>query len=381
MNLNYEFWVSYYDGQNIDKISSSFKEKNQAIAARIWDRGSKQIPCQKTPFCNLQLRVTNPGMLIGLGMAHDSGSKCGEDEDDEDALNSEIRNGFTLDSVTGLPYLPGSSVKGVLRSAFLRSPAYIAELLGEGWDEVSVKQLELDIFGTQHPEAKGYEGNDPAKGNDVFLDAFAVKPDADGHLLDFDYITPHRASEPGFDGLKSPIPIMILRVLPDVVFQFRFKLTDSILHDGLKLNADGKKALFCTILTDLGAGAKTNTGYGGLDTIEDDEIQQSYAYLVDFDEAAAKKKAEIIEEKPSDEIKEGHMVRAYVERPGKKDAIVILNPPENYGPRIRCSGLVKGTMQANDVQEGSTILVDVQSYDEKKNLWKVKKHKKNKQKK
>lgn len=380
MNLNYEFWVSYYNRLDINKVSS-FEKENKAIAARKWKRGSERIPCQDAPFCNLQLRVTNPGMLVGLGMAHDSGSRSGKDEDNADELQSEIRNGFTLDCVTGLPYLPGSSVKGILRSAFLRCPAYIAELLGEGWDEASVQQLELDIFGRQHPEAKGYATNDAAKGKDIFLDAFPVKTDSEGHLLGVDYITPHRASKAEFDGLKSPTPIMILRILPDVEFQFRFCLTDSIMSNGISLKADEKRTLFRDILIDMGAGAKTNTGYGGLAKLKDNEIQRSCAYLIDTAEITAKKKTAISEEKPSDEVKEGHMVRAYVEQLKGKDAVVILNPPENYNPRMRYSGLVKGNMQANGVQLGSIILVDVQSYDKKTNLWKVKKHKKNKQKK
>lgn len=375
MNLNYEFWVSYYDGLDIDQ-ASSFEKKNKAIAARKWKRGSEHLPCQNTPFCNLQLRVTNPGMLIGLGMAHDSGSKSSGKEENADELQSEIRNSFTLDNVTGLPYLPGSSVKGILRSTFLRSPEYISELLGDGWETADVKRLELDIFGKQHPNAAGYEKNEAIKGRDVFLDAFPVKTDPEGHLLGFDYITPHRASEPEFDGLKSPTPIMILKLLPGVVMQFRFKLTDSALSNGLALKADDKLTLFQNILLDMGAGAKTNTGYGGLDTLKDNEMQRSCAYLVDTTENTARKKAAISEEKPSNEIKEGHMVRAYVEQLKGKDAVVLLNPPENYNPRMRYSGLVKGSMQANGVQLGNMILVDVQSYDKKTKLWKVKKHKK-----
>jgi len=49
---------------------------------------------------------------------------------------------------------------------------------------------------------------------------------------------------------------MFLKVLPNVPFQFRFKLSNK----GWK--ADVKQAIFKTILLTIGAGAKTNVGYG-----------------------------------------------------------------------------------------------------------------------
>jgi len=180
----------------------------------------------------LQMVTAYPGMLIGTGYAH------GTAESDDD-----IKIGFSFDYVTGQPYIPGSSVKGILRSTFRNHPDLLASCLQEGFGRaIDLTALENELF----------------EQGDIFLDAVVAKGSdrnnlAGGNLMDLDNITPH-----GEDSTKNPIPLRLLRIMPGVTFAFRFILSDGV------LSKEEKIELFTVQLQLLGAGAKTNVGYGQL---------------------------------------------------------------------------------------------------------------------
>ena len=67
-------------------------------------------------YIHFELKTTYPGALIGSGLVHGVGD------------DHEIKIGFQFDYVSGLPYIPGSSVKGILRSMFGKAD-YIKEKL------------------------------------------------------------------------------------------------------------------------------------------------------------------------------------------------------------------------------------------------------------
>ena len=74
---------------------------------------------------SFELYTAYPGVLIGTGNPH------------EISMENAIKCGFSFDYVTGLPYIPGSSIKGMLRSYFPKEgsadeqekQAYITEVL------------------------------------------------------------------------------------------------------------------------------------------------------------------------------------------------------------------------------------------------------------
>ena len=191
---------------------------------------------------SFELTTLYPGLLVGSGYMHD--------------LKQEkaFKLGFYFDHTTGFPVIPGSSIKGLLRSAF-KNKDYVEELLKTiTSNEVNVSELEDAIFeGT-------YKGkNLPLHQRDIFFDAFPVKTqNPDKKFLANDYITPHT------DGpLKNPKPLQFLKVLPQVTFKFEFILHDFKNENGESiLSAEDKLKLFKQILLDLGVGAKTNVGYG-----------------------------------------------------------------------------------------------------------------------
>lgn len=205
----------------------------------------------KAGFASLAFRTLYPGMIIGLGLSHGT------------PVDGDLKCGFQFDYATGLPIIPGSSVKGVLRSVFpdpdikeqnernMQKARYIARLLREQKIKLdernmfsAVRQLAKQIF--EHDEAKRF-------GMDVFMDAILTGPST-GEFLADDYLTPH-------DKYKDPVPIQFLKVLPDIEFTFFFKLTAFKIGE----KEVDKLDLFRSILEDVGVGAKTNVGYGHLE--------------------------------------------------------------------------------------------------------------------
>lgn len=193
----------------------------------------------------LRLATTNPGLLIGSGYSHESG------------VEDEYKLGFFFDHTTGLPVIPGSSVKGVLRSVFPKS--YDQEEKQKGKQDYLKGILEDQTADLKALEAELFEGvvggeRRPLSHRDIFFDAvidFSTPPA--GRVFARDFITPHK------DPLKNPVPLKFLKVLPGVVFRFQFELK----HHG-DTTVEQKKCLFETILCDIGIGAKTNVGYGQL---------------------------------------------------------------------------------------------------------------------
>lgn len=172
----------------------------------------------------LLLQTTYPGLLAGTGYSHDGAP-----------ADASIKTGFSFDYVSGQPYIPASSVKGVLRSHFAEHAEAVREIANTlGLSIPDIKALEAEIF----------------DGEDVFFDAVLYCGNEEGKFLGSDYITPHK------EAIKAPTPIHMIKILPGVKLEFRFLLKDS------SMTADNKLVLFKTLLMLFGIGAKTNVGYG-----------------------------------------------------------------------------------------------------------------------
>lgn len=205
------------------------------------------------------MKVQAPGLLIGSGLAH---GLPGSEED--------VKTGLQFDYTSGLPVIPGSSVKGVIRSAFptikedkeqsneadAEKLNYIKSLIADIPEFSSLVLKDNDILEL---------GNQMFNHGDIFADALLVgygtRMKQHGpvkQVLAEDYITPHTGGP-----LAQPIPIKIVKVAPGVTFAFCFKFNETKI--GAKVvSASMKKALCAAILQDLGVGAKTNVGYGVL---------------------------------------------------------------------------------------------------------------------
>jgi CRISPR-associated protein Cmr6 len=168
-------------------------------------------------------RMTAWRFVTGLGRSH------------------PVENGFAWRHDLGIPYLPGSSLKGLAR-AFARD-----------WEELPEDQLQR-IFGPK-PEA------DLAVGSAVFLDALPVAP----VVLEADVMTPHYG--PWYQDGKtpgdwhSPKPIPFLTVAPGQTFVFAvLPRNPSSAED--REQCEKAAGFLARALETLGAGAKTAVGYG-----------------------------------------------------------------------------------------------------------------------
>lgn len=200
-----------------------------------------------------------PGLLLGSGYMHDSHTI------------GDTKLGFYFDHTTGLPVIPGSSVKGVIRSFFepdfdkMKKKNYSGELSLEAWrfliNEFKEKNITHSL--TQQVEknyisnmVKTIFGNENKPGSVVFLDAHIdFEKSTSKTIMANDYITPHYPYL-----LKSPKPLMFVKILPNINFKFQFIIPHHI--DETAIKKEDIKNIFLIIISTLGIGAKTNVGYG-----------------------------------------------------------------------------------------------------------------------
>jgi len=170
-----------------------------------------------------------------------------------------LENGFAFLNPYGLPYLPGSGVKGVLRQA---AKELADGQWGEthGWTDAAITAL----FGAE-------DANNARRGALIFHD---VIPQLRGSKLMVEIMTPHQKhyyqdkAAPHDSG--QPNPIKFLTIPPDTGFRFLVGCNKSLLqHDGLDLGGDNAwrpllEAAFEHAFTWLGFGAKTAVGYGAM---------------------------------------------------------------------------------------------------------------------
>lgn len=146
-----------------------------------------------------------------------------------------FETGFVWHRTLGVPYLPGSSVKGAVRA------------WAEQWSDEENAEDVASLFG------------DPGEaGALIVLDALPVKPPR----LETDVMTPHygeyygEGKAPG--DYLSPIPITFLTVAAGSAFRFPLLLRRRVDKESLQRGA----RLLKDALETIGVGAKTSSGYG-----------------------------------------------------------------------------------------------------------------------
>ncbi len=265
-----------------EKIDLVLKKRSQVIFNEKLEtqKPNQYLECSKMHTTCIELTTTYPGLLCGSGYNHGISSV------------SDFKIGFYFDHTTGLPVIPGSSVKGVLRSAF---PGYaskqdynglsqeqidkkkeeiankykffrwIVEQANENIKSPSEKIPEFNVESIDLLESLIFDGigragkQIPYNNRDIFFDAYPFSSYGhEGRFLKNDYITPHiNREKPEMSPFSNPNPIQFLKVLPKVQFRFQFRLVNNEL-----LTIEQKRLLFKEILCINGVGAKTNVGYG-----------------------------------------------------------------------------------------------------------------------
>ncbi len=275
-NMQYAFQVEYQEkalsgtsnGENLnqellDVLSGRGMEdifqKGREIGTALKGNGAKSF----------SMRIEYPGLLIGTGYPHMTGE-----------MEGEIQVGCSFDYVTGMPFYPGSSLKGVLRNPFQRAMkkeddsekyrefvvSVCRDVTGREFSETDIKDFVNVVFDGMAP---GTEAGLPVTKRDVFYGAYPIGFDSSNPpagLLQIDHLTPHldiNSHKPA--PLKDPTPLTMLRIAPNVCFEFHMKLQDTDCGPGrLCISAEEKMKLFQIVLRDFGIGAKTHVGYGNL---------------------------------------------------------------------------------------------------------------------
>ena len=230
-----------------NEMQSMLCERQKSLAASI-DKGSR---------LTVSARATAP-FVTGTGLEH------------------PVENGFSFLLPYGLPYLAGSSVKGVLRKA-AEDMAATPEKDVTGERRITPQVIEA-LFGTdnQDPRFSTLEPHELKRGALTFWDVHPVAPK--GHpLLRVDMMAPHHGDYlQGADKTKTPhgseqvIPISFLTIAKGSHFYFTVTCDVARLRNQLgkqELETDWKclvNSLFLDAFSFLGFGAKTSVGYGAM---------------------------------------------------------------------------------------------------------------------
>jgi CRISPR-associated protein Cmr6 len=199
-------------------------------------------------------------LVSGLGAAHPA------------------ETGFIWHRTLGIPYLPGSSLKGALR-------AWLTH-----WEKGESERIH-ELFG---------DTDTSGQGRLIIFDALPVSP----VKLDLDVMNSHYA--PYYDHLRqrdvlqtnppadyySPNPVFFLTVAPGQVFEFMLAQTPGL---GTQEDLDEGVILLKEALSTIGVGAKTAVGYGIFDTEFIDQTKSIFTKLDEEEEKARLKDLTLFE--------------------------------------------------------------------------------------
>ncbi len=242
-----------------------------------------------------------------------------------------LENGFAFLNPYGLPYLPGSGVKGVLRQA-------AHELANgewgdtQGWREAkgyAIKVGKETVPLSQLDALFGLESQDGDKthvrGALTFWD---VIPQIQGNSLMVEIMTPHQSHY--YQGGQSPhdsgqpTPISFLTVPPGSSFAFHVHCDLAHLKRLAPELAEGERwktlltAAFAHAFQWLGFGAKTAVGYGAMQ-VDEQAIAQAEAQRLAAEKKAARASKSPQAQKIDDYIE--HMQRRWKDLSGKPTRI------------------------------------------------------------
>lgn len=305
-NLGYSFQAEDYYRQEKETTAKKDAERitdftlDNRMQAIIKNRQKEleelaKVRGDKTDIGCFQVSVNYPGLVVGMsnpimcslkektdeqqsknkenqkryisapvGMKDDQKSKDKENQDDA------FKTGFSFDYVTGLPYIPGSSVKGMLRSSMVKYKEDVCEWIKDvtrvSRADMSFEKIIYEMFGSANDDDTNYNetnaNSSAVLDRDVFFDVIIVDGTEKKEILKSDYITPHPSM------FENPIPIRILALQPEVKLQFNFLLREKIIAG---MNRKQRLDLYKNLILDLGVGAKTNTGYGSLSLVKREE--------------------------------------------------------------------------------------------------------------
>lgn len=236
--------------------SKDFQATYVASTAR-WNartRGAKRFPL-----------ILTSRMIVGLGG------------------KGPLEIGLTVDHLTGLPYIPGSALKGLTRSyaLYLIAEAMGKTLVGDESDNHTLEALdealmagEYDQQNPMYPLYRVLFGSREKAGQAVFHDA--ILNGAPGAVYGLDVMTPHfkawynsgnnskgRPTDYPHDA-DEPNPVVFIAVNAGCQFAFAVGWRG---EDNTEAHQFARELLE-TALQEFGVGSKTAAGYGAFTTVK-----------------------------------------------------------------------------------------------------------------
>lgn len=275
-------------------------------------------------FSNHEELILKANWRIAIGMGNES----------------VYENGFTFHPTYGIPYLSGSSLKGMTR--------HWAVAEGKARDEIEA------IFGTENnPKA---EDLDFKQGQIIFFDAFPVElkkgclqPDImNNHYPDY-----YEGNKPPADWL-SPRSIFFL-TMKEVKFQFYLGCTNK--DSAGRLNI-AKKWLECALF-EVGIGAKTAVGYG---RFEAGPLAQDAKAAVSQSPEAGKREPRFADGLATKKLRNNSELEAIVTEAGRPCKGTVYGYGQNIYEGIKIFGNVQ------NLNVGAIIRVNIQTDNQGKKI-------------
>ena len=285
INLGFHYMKSRLQKFYLDK---EYKEKKLRFEVIKIDKNNNQKNLEDLiNIDKIYFSVNYPGLLIGTGTTIEYTPFNKEKKD------NNFKTGLSFDYTTGLPYIPGSGIKGVIRDFFpqkIEDKNYsekeklkyqeqneakmelINQILESNYSIEETKKIKESIFdGRDFREKENLEEEKflPIFKRDKFIEGRILVQDGK-QILDKDYITPHKKI------LENPVPIQILKIVPETEIEILFQLNETKIFksegNDIIITKEQKKNLFTEILSLTGLGAKTNVGYGHFNVEKSAEI-------------------------------------------------------------------------------------------------------------
>jgi len=257
---------------NVSKITENFAKRIEKQRVDLEKHGYENIFKNEKNKC-LKLKTASR-LVVGLGAGH------------------VLETSLTLHHIFGIPYIPGSALKGVVRMVSFWK---IAEKLDKKSEE-QIKDLQKQLYEGKLSDTDENEilkhklsfGTQSLKGLLVFLDAY---PEIQNNqqIFELDVMTPHyqgyytKNQVPG--DWENPNPIPFLTVKKGITFCFnvlfdKFRaerlltskddefpnqaknIIKEWFNDNLSKISQDVRDWIKEALTEFGVGAKTRLGYG-----------------------------------------------------------------------------------------------------------------------
>lgn len=234
-------------------------------------------------------RLVTP-FVSGLGMIHPT------------------ETGLVLDHTSGVPYIPASSQKGMLRLAHLINSLRaddgnwkeLNELLEQGvvWEDKDDSTGKIKGILWQEDDVSktifGFsEKKDALAGQLVVLDAYPLTPPELGEEILNPHFMKYYGGEQGPTEDQNPIPVKFLVVKPEAEFVFRLLLRlpfkKSPEKDQEKV-FDAIKKNLARAITEEGMGAKTSLGFGRFSILNENEPSDVQGWLEKQEEEQKKER-------------------------------------------------------------------------------------------